>query len=128
MTTTQKYKRLWILFTVLSWASLLLPIIVYAIIGYVQGGTKEKICLSASIIAAIILFALSALFKYHLRSPIFIVLLGIYAALQEITIALVIVSVCTVIDEFVFLPLSKKYKQLTVINKEIDKRLPDERS
>lgn len=126
MTRTKRNRVLYWTFQALSWASTLLPIIIYAIIGYIEGGTKEKIVLSASIVGAIILFAVSALFKYHLRSPVFLVLLGIYAALSEITVALVIVSVCTILDEFVFMPLAKKYKQLLVINVELDRRLDNE--
>lgn len=99
------------------------PIVVYAILGYIQGSTTQKVVLSASIVGAIILFALSALLKYHLRSPVFLILLGIYGALSEITVALVIVSVCTILDEFVFMPLMKKYKNLMVIHREIDRRL-----
>lgn len=119
---TKKYKKLYWTFQILSWAATLGPILVYAIIGYIKGGTVQKVTLSATIVCSIILFAVAALFKYRLRSPVFLILLGIYAALSEITAALIIVAVCTILDEFLFIPLAKKYKQLMVINREIDKR------
>lgn len=119
---TTKYKKLYWTFQILSWIATLGPIIVYAIIGYIEGTAVQKVSLSATIVCAIILFTMAALFKYRLRSPVFLILLGIYAALKEITVPLILVSVFTILDEFLLTPLARKYKQLLVINKEIDKR------
>ena len=60
--------------------------------------------------------------KLHLRSAIWLLVLGVYICLQNIQTLLIMVAVCTILDEIVFTPLHKKYKNLYIINKEIDKR------
>ena len=112
------------LFQILSFLVTVAPLIVYAIIGFANGDihTNKKIFLGFTLIMAFILVLINVLFKFHLRSPLFIIILGIYFALNKILNLLIIISVGTVLDEFIFQPLTKTYKQKYIINKEIDKR------
>ena len=73
-------------------------------------------------VVAIILTVINLLMKLSLRCIPWVVLIGIYICLKEITICLVVMAVCTIIDELIIAPLAKKYREKLTINKEIDKR------
>ena len=61
--------------------------------------------------------------KYHLRSPIFIMLIGIYYALNNVLTLMILVSIGIILDEFIIQPCLKKWKTQLIVNKEIDNRL-----
>jgi len=61
--------------------------------------------------------------KLRLRCIPWILLLGIYVCLKEITSLLVIMAITTIIDEMIVTPLHKSLKNKYIINKEMDKRL-----
>lgn len=111
---------------VMFWLSIivtLLPVIVYAIIGLANGTITEKLTLGITLIIAIILAVINVIFKYHLRSVLWIMVLGIYFCIDNIMPLLLIVAIGTIVDEFIINPLHKHFKQKAVINREIDKRL-----
>lgn len=122
---TKKYKRLKIFFQILSLLVTVAPIVVYTIIGFADGDiyTGKKVFLGFTLVTAIILVAVNILFKFHLRSPLFLMILGIYVALDKVLPLLIIISSGIVIDEFIFQPLVKSFKNKYQINKEIDKRI-----
>jgi hypothetical protein len=99
-------------------------LIIYIIKGFADGSIHkgEKVFLGMTVIMALILVTINTLFKYKLRSPIFLLLLGIYFALGNILPLIIILSIGVILDEFLFEPLTKKYKNLATINAEIDKR------
>lgn len=115
----KKYK----IYTYTSIALNILPIVVYTIVGFIQGDVRQKITLGLTLFIAITLVTINFLFKYSIRSTIWILLLGVYAALDKITTLLIIIALCTIVDEFIISPLAKKYKEKYKINKEIDERL-----
>ena len=119
---TKKYKRLNIALRILSVILLLAPIIVFSIIGFIEGQVHEKLVLGCTLITALILVLINAIFKYNIRSTLWICILGIYMCLDNIMPLLLIIAISTIIDEFIVTPLQKKYKNLYVINNEIDKR------
>lgn len=119
---TKKYKKLSLTFLLLSIALLSVPLIVYVIIGFVNGDIGEKMTLGCTVVIAAIMTGLNILMKWHIRSTIWVVVLGIYFAVDNILPLLLMVASATIIDEFVLTPLHKKYKQKAVINKEIDAR------
>ena len=119
---TKKYKRLNIALRILSVILLLAPIIVFSIIGFIEGQVHEKLVLGCTLITALILILINAIFKYNIRSTLWICILGIYMCLDNIMPLLLIIAISTIIDEFIVTPLQKKYKNLYVINNEIDKR------
>ena len=120
---TKKYRKGYWILTVISWALVLGPLVFYVIFGFIRGGTVEKVSLGITTMAAIALTAFSIVFKKHIRSTFFIILLGIYLALREITVVLIILSVCTILDEFLIAPMQKIYREKLVINSQIDKRM-----
>lgn len=119
---TKKYKRNYKLCKWLSVLITLVPLIVYAILGFVNGTIAQKISLGVCLITALVFTALNIILKYHIRCTIWILLIGIYACIENIIPLLFILAISTALDEFVLEPLAKKYKSLYVINKEIDKR------
>ena len=119
---TKRYHRLSILFRILSFIVLVVPVVVYAVMGFINGEITEKLTLGITLIIAIILVALNILFKYHMRSTIWIVVLGIYFCIQDIMPLLLCVAIGTILDEFIFTPLYKSYGNKATINKEIDRR------
>ena len=121
---TKKYIHLSRFFRALQILILLLPIIVYAVMGFVNGEVTEKITLGISLTVALILFVINIVFKFHLRSCLWIMVLGIYFCIDNIMPLLLIVAIGTIVDEFLLTPLYKSFKNKATINKEIDKRLP----
>lgn len=119
---TRKYQRLYILFFSLSLLILTAPVVVYVIIGFVNGEVTEKLTLGATVVIACILTVINILCKFHIRSILWIVVLGIYFCIDNIMPLLLMVAIGTILDEFVLTPLYKKYKSKAAINKEIDKR------
>lgn len=120
--TTKKYRLAYWILTVISWILVFGPLAAYLIYAMIISGTVQKAGLVTSLFAAIILTGISIILKLHIRSALFIMILGIYLAIREISVLLVIISICTVLDELVITPLQKSFKNRLTINKEIDKR------
>lgn len=120
--TTKKYRIKYWICTILSYLLTFGSLVYFVGYGFYHGETTEKITLGISAIAAIFLTVISAVFKFHIRSTIFILILGIYFCLDTILPTILTICACTILDEFVVSPLRKMYHQKLVINKEIDKR------
>lgn len=119
---TKKYQRLAILFHALSILILVAPLAYYTIYGFINGEVTEKLTLGITFVIACILLVINVLFKYHIRSTIWILVLGIYFCIDSIMPLLLMVAIGTILDEFVLTPLYKSYHNKCTINKEIDKR------
>lgn len=119
---TKKYKKRAKWLQIISVALIVIPLLVYAVMGFVNGSIGEKVTLGMTLIVCLIFVLINAVFKYNIRSTIWIMLLGIQICLTNITSLLVIIALSTMMDEFVITPLAKKYKQKYIINNEIDKR------
>lgn len=120
---TKKYTNLYWLFRSISFLILVLPLIIYGVKGFIEGDVTEKFTLGMTISISAILVALNILFKYHIRSTIWIIVLGIYFCIDNIMPLLLCIAIGTILDEFIFTPLYKSYKNKATINKEIDKRI-----
>lgn len=119
---TKKYQLLKNLFNFLSAACTLGPICFFALTGFINGEEVQKVALGLTSVAGLMLAITSLLFKWHLRSPLFIVLIGLWVALDNILPCIIVIAITTILDESAFTPLKKRYKQLYTINAEIDKR------
>jgi len=119
---TKKAKNKYIFFKTLSICLTFLPLVVYVIIAFVKGVPMEKFTMGCMVTLALIFVALNVIMKYNIRSTIWVLILGIYLCLDNITPLLIIMAVSTILDEFVVSKLAVKYKNQFVINKEIDKR------
>lgn len=122
---TKKYKNSYILCKTLSVIMTLIPLIVYTIKGFSEGATSSKVTLGVCVTTALILTIINIVFKYHMRSTIWILMIGLYVAVDNIVPLLIILAITTIIDEFLLTPLSRHYKSKYSINKEIDKRIPN---
>lgn len=121
--TTKKYKRLKIFLTILDILIICLPLFVYIIIALATNTTvHQKVGLSLSLITALILVLINILLKMNIRCTIWIVLIGIYYCVDSIMPLIFMIAITSVLSEFIIVPLKKKYSNLYVINKEIDKR------
>lgn len=121
--TTRKARKGFIICTLLSWAIVFLPVIGYVIYGYIVSDTIHKITLTTTVMAAIILTIISIVLKKQLRCSIFILLLGIYFAIQKIEVVIIILAITTLVDELILQPLQKHFRSKFIINKEIDRRI-----
>lgn len=121
--TTKKLRNKTYVFHILSWLLTFLPIIIWLGIALAKSNDVTKTALSITVLIAFLLTLVNLLMKYSIRSTVWILLIGIYIALKDITPLLIIIAVCTIIDEFIVHPLYKHYKERYHINKEIDKRV-----
>jgi len=119
---TKKAKNKYIFFKTLSICLTFLPLVIYVIIAFVKGVPMEKFTMGCMVTLALIFVALNVIMKYNIRSTVWVLILGIYLCLDNITPLLIIMAVSTILDEFVVSKLAVKYKNQFVINKEIDKR------
>ena len=124
-TMTNKYKKLSILTFLLSAMCSLCPIVIYVIKAFVDKDVQEvnKYTLGIMCSVALVVTLINIVAKLHLRCIPWILLLGIYVCLKDITALLVIMAITTIIDELILVPLHKSFKNKYTINKEIDKRL-----
>lgn len=121
---TKKYKRLALFMGFISILLLIAPIGYYTTVAFIAGTVVEKVSLGALATLAVIMVAINALLKLHLRSPLWIMLVGVYLVLDYILPLILIIAITTIADELIFTPLCKKFKNKAIINGEIDKRLP----
>ena len=124
-TMTNRYKKLSILTFLLSAMCSLCPILIYVIKAFVDKDVQEvnKYTLGIMCSVALVITLINIVAKLHLRCIPWILLLGIYLCLRDITTLLVIMAITTIIDELILMPLHKSFKNKYTINKEIDKRL-----
>lgn len=115
-------KKKTLIFHFLSILLTFLPINIWFCIALSKSTEVTRVTLGLSLCIAMILTLANTLLKFSIRSTVWILLIGIYACLKNITALLVIIAVCTVIDEFIVHPLYKHFKNRYIINKEIDKR------
>lgn len=120
-------RNLW-LFRILDWLCLFAPVIVYVCIalfgdGVVVGG---RITVVFSIFIAIILSIFNVIAQKRLRCPIWIILIGLYVAIQEYLLPLIIIlAVTTVLDDLIFTPLITNIHEKLSSSKVIDRRMGD---
>lgn len=122
--TTKKTRSiLWILRSI-DLAILVLPLLVYVIIALIGGGAvKEKVAVVGTVLIALILVAFNIITKKHLRSPLWIVIIGLYIAVNNLLPLIGMIAVSTIIDEFALSPLIEKYKVRLESHKAIDQRI-----
>lgn len=124
---SKKAKKVATTMWVLSFTVTVLPIIVYAFIGFFRGSVTQKFTLGTTVTIAMALVMVNVIFKFHLRSALWVLVLGIYFCLNDILPLLLMIAIGSILDEFIFTPTYRKYRARYTTNREIDKRLmPDE--
>lgn len=122
--TKKAVAKLWVL-RILNLALLIAPLMAYICVALGSEGVvaTQKVSLIGTVAVALILVTFNLIAKKALRSPIWIVLIGLYFALKELLLPLVIMlAVATILDEFLFTPWIQKAKMEVVSNKTMDKR------
>lgn len=120
---TKNYKCKMIITGILSFLCSFGPLIVFTVMGLVQGEGKEKIVLAMTMVGAIMIALIAAMKKIHLRSTTFILMIGLWVALDRLLPFILTVAICTIIDELILSPLYKRFKEDYHTNKQIDKRM-----
>lgn len=119
---TKKYKRLSFIFGLLSLLCTIAPVTYFTILGFVNGEIRSKVTLGCTLMLCLVLVLINVIKKENLRSPVYIMILGIYMCLDNLLSLFLIMAITTMLDELVFTPLHCAYKNKAVINREIDKR------
>lgn len=124
MNRTRKMIRLSNIFFWLSALSQTFPLLFYGVKAIFDGDvtTEQKVTVSLCFGCAAIFAIVNAVRKANLRSPLYIIMIGIYFALDDLLPLVFMMAIGCILDELVFTPLRKRYKELARINKEIDKR------
>lgn len=121
--TTSDLKRKTLILHVLSWILTFLPVLIWVPMALSKSTEATRNVLICSITICIILCGLNVIFKHHIRSVVWILMLGIYVCLKDIQALLIVIAIFTILDEFFVTPLYKHYKERYHINREIDKRI-----
>lgn len=116
--------KLW-LFRILDWICLAAPLIIYVIIALCNDGIRVgyKVAVVSTAMIAILLTIFNVIAQKKLRCPIWIILIGLYVAIRDYLLPLVIIlAVTSILDDLVFTPLIHYYYTKTVASKTIDQR------
>lgn len=125
--TKKAIKILWLL-RACNLAFLFVPVMVYVIIALASGGVTVtgRVSVVGSVMVSIILTTFNVITKRNLRSPRWIILIGLFVAIREALLPLVIMlAVTSVLDDLVFTPLIDHYKHVVETSLVIDKRMGD---
>lgn len=121
--TSKKYKSLFILFFAVSLLLNVAPVAIYVIDALIGGAlVQEKVALCMTVFVVLIMSAVAWANKIVLRSRIWVIIIGLYFILDYFVAPLLIIGICQIIDEWIASPLSKHYKNLYTINRQMDKR------
>lgn len=125
---TKRYNKLRYVFFWLGILMTFLPLLVVGVIGCMNGtiDINQKLKLGVCFVTAIILTIMGVKSKFNCRSITYLLLFGCYFVVKDIKWVILLAGICCIADEFVCRPLHKYYREKAIINKEIDKRLPQE--
>ena len=121
--------KLWF-FRILDLICLILPLLIYIIVALVNKDAvvAQKVAVVSTTMVAIILTAFNVIAQKKLRCPIWIILIGLFVAIRDYLMPLIIIlAITSVLDDLVFTPLIGYYRTKLIANKAMDQRLPDER-
>lgn len=106
----------------LSWGVLL----TFLVIGFATGDETQAFALGITGIAGALIGFCGIIARKHWLSPLIILMFGLYLVLDYFAPVLIVIGVTILLDELLVSPLHKFFKSRYVINKEIDKREPNE--
>lgn len=120
---TKKCRAFKWLFWSLSFLSNFGLILGFFIYGLICGEKTTQYSLALVGVVGVVVSVLSVILKQHWRTPLILVVGGLYWAINEFANVLIAVAICIVLDEMIFTPCYKHFANKTMINGEIDKRL-----
>ena len=108
MRDTKKLKKEYIFLKCFEILFAYLPIIVFFVYGFLHSTTVEKLSLSGTCMAAIVLGVLSV-FKYKnlLKSVIWVLLVGLCIVIENMAFPIIVCGISDMISELIFSPLTK---------------------
>jgi len=112
--TCKMAKERYLFYMALTWACRICPMLYSVFLAFLSAEVvvTKKIVLGTTIMIAMGLSAISILRQIHLRSTLWIILLGIYVCLQsKLLVILLIISVCNILEELIFSKLMARYKE-----------------
>ena len=122
---TKKSRTLLWTWRIIDWLCLFAPLLIYLIIGLASNNvtTGAKVSLVAMLFLALILTGINVIAQKHLRCPIWVMLIGLYIAMDKYLMPLIIIlAITSILDDLLFTPLIHYYYTQTVASKTIDKR------
>lgn len=122
---TKHYFKLMIIFLLLSCFCIFGPMMFFFGRAFVVGDTTQKTTLGITFMIAAILFGVNLVMKSHLRSVLWVLVLGIFIVMDHYLAIIIVFAVSCFLEELIFSPLYRYYKSKVRINKEIDKRIGD---
>lgn len=99
------------------------PLVAFVIMGMIEGEDREKVCLTLTAISSIVLGLICVMRKVHLRSTLYILMIGLWIALDNLLTFIVTLMICTLLDELILTPLYHRWKEDFHTNKQFDKRI-----
>lgn len=120
---TRHYRRLSGLFYALSCIAMIAPMAAFVIMAMITCTGNKLYIMTAVCIAAGILFIVDVIRKYKVRSATWVLFAGLCYLGQHLLLVACLMAGLVLLDEFLFTPLARYYKQKARINYEIDKRL-----
>lgn len=107
----------------LSLALNVIPMIVFFFCGFATAEVSQKVILSFTGVAALILGAIMLISKAKIgRSIFWIMFLVMYFCMQDMLPIIIAMGACTIVDELVVSPLHTYWHTSAETNKQIDKR------
>lgn len=123
MSNVTRHYRFWTHLTaMLDYGCVCMPLLVFLVNGFVLSQPHQRYTLGVMLTIALMLVVIAFIFKTDIKTPIWIVVLGLYYATGALLPLIVTIAITTALSEFLFAPLHKHFKQKLIINKEIDKR------
>lgn len=122
---TKKCRRLKWFYIILDAICLCAPLLIYIVIAFVNGGVTvpHKVALVSTLLIAISLTIFNVIAQKRLRCPIWIIIIGLYIAIRDYLMPLIIIlAVTSVLDDLVFTPLIAYYRTKAIASHTIDQR------
>ena len=99
------------------------PILVFIVLAFIFGETGTKVTLGATAVVALIMTLIAFVNKTAMKSRIWVILIGVWLALDSFLIPLITIASCQLTDEIIVEPLLSANKTKLLANKELDLRL-----
>ena len=96
------------------------PLLVFLGFAFRDSNTVQKVSVSVCYLASIIITVFNIIAKKKLRSPFYLILIGLYVGLGELLPCLFTLTITSILDEFCFHPLYDIYKTKYISSKEAE--------
>lgn len=125
---TKKAKLELLAFRVMDFLVLCLPLIVafFSVLANGSVTTTKKVGLVGMVAIAGIITLVNIIGQKHLRSPIWIAMVGFTIAVSHAVLLVILCAVSSVADEFIFAPLISRQKARVAASKVYDERSDDD--